>query len=141
VNLERHQRRIHWKARLVRWGTPALALLAAPAWLYLSYGTCQDDGDQLGSLCRSFRVIPFLPMLAAAALLGFVVWDLAVAGHERAGELGEEPGRRGPRHVARGYRAIGADHRRHIHRAFAVAALVTLAVGLWIARLAYVSTH
>lgn len=141
MNLDRHHRRIHWKARLVRWGTLPLALLAAPAWLYVSYGTCQDDGDQIGSLCRAFRVIPFLPTLAAAALLGFVVWDLAVAGHESAVERGEKPGRRRLRHAAHGYRAISAEHRRHVNRALAAAALVTLAVGLWIARLAYVSTH
>jgi hypothetical protein len=141
VNLEHHHRRIHWKTRLVRWALLPLALLAAPAWLYVSYGTCQEDGDQIGTLCHAFRVIPFLPTLAAVVVLAFVVWDLAAIGRARAEERGEKPRKRELKHAAHGYREIGAGHRRRIHWALATVGLVTLAIGAWIAVLAYRSTH
>jgi hypothetical protein len=141
VNLEHHHRRIHWKTRLVRWAVLPLALVAAPAWLYVSYGTCQEDGDQIGTLCHAFRVIPFLPVLAAAVILGFVAWDLAAIGHAAAEERGAAPRKRELKHVAHGYREISVAHRRHIHWALTTVALVTLGIGLWIAVLAYQSTH
>lgn len=141
VNLEHHHRRIHWKTRLVRWALLPLALLAAPAWLYFSYGTCQEEGDQLGTLCHALRVVPFLPTLGAVVLLALVVWDLAAIGRARAEERGEKPRRRELEHAAHGYREISDAHRRHIRWALAAVALVTLAIGLWIALLAYSSTH
>jgi hypothetical protein len=141
VNIEHHHRRIHWKTRLVRWTLAPMALLAAPAWLYFSFGTCQEEGDQLGTACRALRVLPFLPTLGAVLLLAFVAWDLATLGRARAAERGETPRRRGLKHVAHGYREVSATHRRRIHWALATVALVTLAVGLWIAVIAYRSTH
>lgn len=141
VNLEPHHRKIHRKTRLVRWALLPLALIAAPAWLYVSYGTCQEEGDQIGTLCHAFRVIPFLPTLAAIAILAFVAWDLAALGHEHARELGEPPTRHGLKHVRHGYRALGDAHKRHIHWALATVLAVTLAIGAWIAWLAYQTTH
>jgi hypothetical protein len=141
VNLDHHHRQIHWKTRLVRFAVLPLALIAAPAWLYVSYGTCQEEGDQIGTLCHAFRVIPFLPMIAGAALLCFVVWDLAAIGHARAVERGEKPAKRELKHAAHGYRAISDRHRRHLHWALASVALVTLAIGLWISWIAYQSTR
>ena len=141
VNLEHHHRRIHWKTRLVRWALLPLALVAAPAWLYVSYGTCQEEGDQIGTLCHAFQVIPYLPTFAAIALLAFVVWDLAAIGHAHAEERGEKRAKRQLKHAAHGYRAISGAHRRHIHWALATVALVTLVIALWIAVLAYQSTH
>jgi hypothetical protein len=141
VNLEHHHRKIHWKTRLVRWAMLPLALLAAPAWLYVSYGTCQEEGDQIGTLCHAFRVIPFLPTIAGVAILLFVAWDLAAISHARAAERGEKPGKHGLKHVAHGYNAINERHRRHIHWALATVATVTLAIGCWISWIAYQSTH
>jgi hypothetical protein len=141
VSLEHHHRKIHWKTRLVRWALLPLALVAAPAWLYVSYGTCQEEGDQIGTLCHAFRVIPFLPTLAAIAILGFVAWDLAALGREHARETGERPSRRGLGHVRHGYRQIGDAHKRHIHKALTTVGLVTVAISAWIAWLAYQTTH
>jgi hypothetical protein len=141
VNLEHHHRKIHWKTRLVRWALLPLALLAAPAWLYFSIGTCQEEGDQLGTACHALRAVPFLPTLAALALLAFVAWDLAAISHAHARESGEKPTRHGLKHVAHGYRAVSDAHRRHIHWALATVLLVTLAVALWIAVIAYQSTY
>ena len=141
MNLEHHHRRIHWKTRLVRWALLPVALLAAPAWLYVSYGTCQEEGDQIGTLCHAFRVIPFLPTIIAAVLLGFVVWDLAAIGHARAEERGERPAKRSLKHAVHGYHEISGGHRRHIHWALLTVALVTSAISLWIAVLAYQSTR
>jgi hypothetical protein len=141
VNLDSHHRRIHWKTRLVRWALLPLALLAAPAWLYVSYGTCQEEGDQIGTLCRAFRVIPFLPTLVAVVLLGFVAWDLAAIGHARAEERGEKPAKRKLKHAVHGYREISQGHRRHVNWALVTVVLVTLAIGLWIAVLRYQSTR
>jgi len=76
----------------------------------------------------------------ALGILGFVAWDLAKVGHEHARERGDT-GRRGIRHVGHGYRAISEAHRRHIHWTLATVAVVSLAVGVWIAVLAYQSTH
>ena len=141
VNIEHHHRKIHWKTRVIRWALLPLALIAAPAWLYVSYGTCQEEGDQIGTLCHAFRVIPFLPTIAAVAILCFVVWDLAAIGHARAEERGEEPAKRELKHAAHGYAAISDSHRRHIHWALTTVGLVTLAIGLWISWLAYQTTH
>lgn len=141
VNLEHHHRKIHWKTRLVRWAMLPLALLAAPAWLYVSYGTCQEDGDQIGTLCHAFRVIPFLPTLAGVAILLFVAWDLAGLGHAAAEERGEKPAKRELKHVRHGYRQVSDAHRRHIHWALAILAAVTLGIGLWISWIAYQSTN
>jgi hypothetical protein len=141
VNLEHHHRRIHWKTRLIRWGMIPLALIAPPVWLYVSYGTCQEEGDRVGSLCRAFRVIPFLPTLAAVVLLAFVVWDLAGVGHAHAEERGEKPKKRELKHVAHGYRKISDAHRRHIHWALLTVLVVTLAVAFGIGWEAYQSTH
>jgi hypothetical protein len=141
VNIEHHHRKIHWKTRLVRLAVLPLALIAAPAWLYVSYGTCQEEGDQIGTLCHAFRVIPFLPMIAGVAILCFVAWDLAAIGHAHAEERGEKPAKREPKHAVHGYNAISAAHRRHIHWALGTVAFVTLAIGLWIYWIAYQSTH
>jgi hypothetical protein len=141
VNLEHHHRKIHWKTRLVRWALLPLALCAAPAWLYFSYGTCQEEGDQIGTACHALRVLPFLPTLIAAILLVFVVWDLASLGRARAEEGGEAPRGRRLKHVAHGYREVGDSHRRHIRWALATVAFVTAAIALWIAVIAYQSTH
>jgi hypothetical protein len=141
VNLESHHRRIHWKTRLVRWALLPLALIAAPTWLYISYGTCQEEGDQIGTLCHAFRVLPFLPTILAVVLLGFVVWDLAGLGRARAEERGENPRKRGLKHAVHGYREISREHRSHIHWAFATMLFITLAIGVWIALIAYRSTH
>lgn len=141
VNIEHHHRKIHWKTRLVRWAVLPLAVIAAPAWLYVSYGTCQEEGDQIGTLCHAFRVIPFLPVIAGAAILCFVVWDLAAIGRAHAEERGERPAKRELKHAAHGYRAISGAHRSHIHWALATVALVALAIGLWICWLAYQSTY
>jgi hypothetical protein len=141
VNIDPHHRRIHWKARLIHWGMIPLALLAVPAWLYVSYGTCQEEGDQLGSLCHAFRVIPFLPTLGAAALLGFIVWDLMKLGHAVAVENGGHAAKPRLHHAAHGYRAISHRHRGHLHWALILAFTVTLAVALGICWQAYQSTH
>jgi hypothetical protein len=141
VNLERHHRRIHWKARAIHWGLIPLALCAAPAWLYLSYGACQEDGDAIGSACRVFRVIPFLPTLGALALLVLIVADLIEIGREAHREQHGVRPKAHIRHAAHGFRAIGEKHQSHIHLALLTAAAVTLALGAWIALLAYQSTH
>jgi hypothetical protein len=141
VNLERHHRKIHWKTRLVRWAMIPFALFAAPAWLYVSYGTCQEEGDQIGTLCHALRVIPFLPTLAAVAILAFVAWDLAGLGHAAAEARGEKPAKRELKHVRHGYHEINERHRRHIHRALGTVAFATLGIALWIAWLAYQTTH
>ena len=134
MNLERHHRRIHW-------GMIPLALIAPPVWLYVSYGACQEEGDQLGTVCHASRVIPFLPTVAALALLGFIVWDLAKLGHAVVLERGGKS--KGPRlhHAAHGYRKISDAHRRHIHWALLTVVAVTLAVALGIGWEAYSTTH
>jgi hypothetical protein len=141
VNIEHHHRRIHWKTFAIRWGMIPLALLAVPAWLYVSYGTCQEEGDQLGTLCHAFRVIPFLPTVAALTLIGFVVWDLMRLGHAVLAEKGGTAKRPRLHHAAHGYRAISHHHRRHIHWALLTVGIVTLAVALGIGWEAYQSTH
>jgi biotin transporter BioY len=138
VNIDHHHRRIHWKTRLIRWGMIPLAALAAPAWLYVSYGTCQEEGDDIGTLCHAFRVIPFLPTAAALALIVFIVWDLMKAGHAATGRKTAKPRLH---HAAHGYRAISHRHRRHIHWALLTVCAVTLALALGIGWEAYQSTH
>jgi hypothetical protein len=141
VNIDHHHRRIHWKTRLIRWGLIPLVLAAVPAWLYVSYGTCQEEGDELGTLCHAFRVIPVLPIVGALALLGFIVWDLMKAGHAAAAERGEKAAKPRLRHAAHGYRAISRPHRRHIHWALFTVAAVALALAVGIGWEAWQSTH
>jgi len=141
MNLEHRHRRIHWKARLVRWSLAPLALAAAPAWLYVSLGTCQEDGDAPGSLCRVYRVIPFLPTLAALCVLGLIVYDLVEIGREIHFETHGVKPRRRVRHAHRGFQTLAPHHRRHVHRALLNVLVVTAAVALWIFWEAWQSTH
>jgi len=141
VNLEHHHRRIHWKTLLIRWGLPPLALAAVPAWIYFSVGTCQEDGDAAGSVCRALRVIPFLPSLAALAVGVFIVWDLMALGREVRSETHRDLPHRHIKHAVHGYRAVAPDHRKHLHRTLWSVLSVTGAVAAWIAWQAYQSTH
>ncbi len=141
MNLEHHHRRIHWKTRLVRWSLAPLALAAAPAWLYLSLGTCLEDGDAPGSLCRAYRVIPFLPTLAALCVVALIVYDLVEVGREIHFETHGVKPRRRLHHARRGYKAIAPHHRRHVRRTLLNVLLVTGAVAAWIAWEAYRSTR
>jgi hypothetical protein len=139
VNIEHHHRRIHWKTKAIRWGLIPLVLAAVPAWLYVSYGTCQEEGDELGTLCHAFRVIPFLPMIAAVAIFAFIVWDLMKLGHETG--RGKKTATPQLHHARHGYEAVSDAHRRHIHMALLLLGVVTLAVALGIGWEAYKSTH
>lgn len=141
INLERHHRRIHWKTRLVRWSLAPLALAAAPAWLYFSLGTCQEDGDAVGSLCRAYRVIPFLPTMAALCVLGLIVYDLVEVGREIHFETHGEKPRRHIKHARHGYKAISAHHQKHVRRTLLNVLAVTAAVAAWICWKAWQSTH
>ena len=141
MNIEHHHRRIHWKTRLIRWSLPPLALLAAPAWLYFSYGTCQEEGDAVGSVCRALRVVPFLPSIAAVAVAAFIIWDLIQVGREIHFETHGVKPRHHLKHMVHGYRAIAPHHQKHLHRTLWNILAVTGAVAAWIFWQAYQSTH
>jgi hypothetical protein len=141
VNIEPHHTRLHWKSILIRWTLPPLALLATVAWLYFSVGTCQEDGDAVGSVCRALRVIPFLPSLAALAVGAFIVWDLIKLGREVHFERHGVKPRPHLKHVVHGYNAVAPRHQKHLHRTLLNLLAVTGAVAAWIAWQAYQSTH
>ena len=141
MNIEHHHRRIHWKTRLIRLALPPLALAAAPAWLYFSVGTCQEEGDAVGSVCRALRVIPFLPSLVALAVGAFIIWDLIQVGRELHFEKHGVKPRHHVKHLIHGYNAIEPKHQRHLHRTLLSIVTVTGAVAAWIAWQAYQSTH
>lgn len=141
MNIEPHHRRIHWKTRLIRLALPPLALAAAPAWLYLSVGTCQEEGDAAGSVCRALRVIPYLPVLAALAVAVFIVWDLIRVGREVHFEKHGVKPRHHVKHAVHGYRAIAPVHQGHLRRTLLSIVAVTAAVSAWLAWKAYQSTH
>lgn len=141
MNLEHHHRRIHWKTRLVRWSLAPLALAAGPAWLYLSLGACLEDGDAPGSVCRAYRIIPFLPTLAALCVIALIVYDLIEVGREVSFETHGVKPRRHIRHAHHGYRALDHHHRRKVRGTLWNLLAVTAAVALWIAWKAWQSTR
>lgn len=141
MSIEHRHRRIHWKTVLIRWSLAPLALIAAPAWLYFSYGVCQEEGDAFGSACRAFRVIPFLPTLAAIAVFGLIVYDLIEVGREAHFEAHGEKPRRHLKHARHGFKTLAPHHQKHIHRTLWNILAVTVAVAAWIAWMAYRTTH
>lgn len=135
MNLEPHHRRIHRKVRAIHFGLIPLTLIVVPAWIYGAYGYC-GEADSAGELaaCRLLRAGPFAPVLLGIVVLAFVAWDLARVENEAHFERhGVRPPRHQLKHVAHGYRAIGAPHRRHIHWAMIQVLAVALGVALWIA--------
>jgi len=142
VNLERHHRRIRAKTRATHWSLAPLALLALPLAIYLASGVCEEaDSAASFGACRALQALPFLPTLMGAAMLALIAWDLTeVALDLHYEKHGVRPARR-LRHVAHGYRAIDARHRRHVHWAAIHVAAVTLAIAAWLAYQVYVSTH
>lgn len=141
MNLEHHHRRIHWKTRLLRWSLAPLALAAGPAWLYFSLGPCMEDGDAAGSVCRAYRVIPFLPSLLALAVAGLIVYDLVEVGREVHLETHGVKPRRHLKHAHHGYKALDHHHRHKVRRAAWNWLAVTAAVALWIAWKAWQTTR
>ena len=141
MNLDHHHRRIHWKTRLIRWGLAPLAFAAIPTWLYVSYGTCQEDGDALGSACHALRIVPFLPTLVALALAAAIVWDLVEIGRDLHHEThGVKPPRH-LKHAHAGFRALNPHHQKHVHKSLWSILAVTTAVIVWIAWQIYQSTY
>ncbi len=141
MNIEPHHTRIHWKTRLIRLSLAPLALAAGPAWLYFSLGTCQEEGDNIGTLCHVYRVIPFLPTLAALTVLVLLVFDLIEVGREIHEQTHGVKPRRRLKHAHAGFKAIAPRHQKHIHRTLLNILLVTVAVAAWIAWKAWQSTH
>jgi hypothetical protein len=132
MNLEPHHRRIHRKVRAIHYGLLPLTLLLVPAWIY-AYSMCADE-EAPAAACRLLRAGPFAPVLFGAVVLAFVAWDLAKVSHEAHFERhGARPARHSLKHVANGYREIGAHHRRHIHWAVLQLLAVALGIALWIA--------
>jgi hypothetical protein len=141
MNIEPHHTRIHWKTRLIRLSLAPLALAAGPAWLYFSLSACQEEGDAVDTLCRAYRVIPFLPTLAALTVLSLVVYDLIEVGRELHQETHGVKPKRHFKHAHAGFKALAPRHQKHIHRTLLNILLVTCAVAVWICWKAWQSTH
>ncbi|MCX5795607.1 MAG: hypothetical protein NTY77_08955 [Elusimicrobia bacterium] len=137
VNHEQQHRRIRNKATAIHIGLIPLALAVPLAWIYLSYGVCQETESPAGlAVCRALRFSPLLPALVGIAAVVFIVWDLARLGaHIKQARTAKWE------HAAHGYRALDQRHRHHVHFAALQVVLVSLALVTWLAVMAYRSTH
>lgn len=134
MNLERHHRKIRAKTHLLRWTLAPLAVVAGFAWLYLSVGTCQEEGDAVGSACRAYSILPFVPTMIGLGLAALIVWDLTEVGMEAHHEKhGVRPEKRKLHHAVHGLKELNDSHRRHVHLAILNLLAVTVSVGAWIA--------
>jgi len=137
VNHEHHHRRIRSKALAIHIGFIPLALAVPLAWIYFSYGVCQETESPAAlAVCRGLQFSPLLPALVGLLAVVFIVWDLARLG----ADLKQAQAAKWE-HAARGYRALDQRHKHHVHFAVLQVVLVSLALVVWLAVKAYRSTH
>ena len=137
VNHEHHHRRIRNKAIAIHIGLIPLALAVPLAWIYLSYGVCQEtESPATLAVCRVLQFSPLLPALVGLVAVVFIVWDLA-----RLGADLKQAHAAKWEHAAHGYRALDQRQRHHVHFAVLQVVLVSLALVIWLAVTAYRSTH
>jgi hypothetical protein len=137
VNHEHHHRRIRNKATAIYIGLIPLALAVPLAWIYLSYGVCQETESPAAlAVCRVLQFSPLLPALVGLLAVVFIVWDLA-----RLGAALKQARAAKWKHAAHGYSSLDQRHKQHVHFAALLVVLVSLALVVWLAVTAYRSTH
>jgi len=137
VNHEHHHSRIRGKATAIHIGLIPLALAVPLAWIYLSYGVCQEtESPTTLAVCRVLQFSPLLPALVGIATVIFIVWDLARLGaHLKQAQATKWE------HAAHGYSSLDQRHKHHVHFAALQVILVSLALVAWLVITAYRSTH
>jgi hypothetical protein len=143
VNLERHHRKIRIKATLIHIGLIPLAILVPLAWIYFTFGVCQEaESAALLAACRASLAVPLLPVALGILALAFIVWDLAALGTELHAEAhGLKSQRVHLRHTMHGLRGMDEHHQRHVHFATLQVIVVGAALLFWLLFEAYRTTH
>jgi hypothetical protein len=125
--VEHHHRRIRRRAHAILWGLIPLAVGVPLAWLYLSFGVCQEtEAPAWLAACRLARGVPLLPGLAGLAVAALIAWELAHLGahHKKATKTRLS-------HIGHGYRSLDARHKWHVHLAWSLAVLVAASLVAW----------